>query len=102
MSITSISNNINKINLNVLTDAEKKNKSLFNNFFNCIENTLNKINLTQKNAKKHSQDFILDKPGVSLSDAMIDLQKSAITIHLAVQLRNKLVSSYQEIMNMQV
>jgi flagellar hook-basal body complex protein FliE len=102
MSITNISNNINKINLNLLTEIEKKNKLLSNNFSNCIKNTLNKINLTQKNAKKNSEDFILDKPGVSLSDAMINLQKAAIAMHLAVQLRNKLVSSYQEIMNMQV
>jgi len=102
MSIASINNNINHINLNLLTKVEKKNKLLSNSFSNCIKNTLNTINLTQKNAKEHSQDFILDKPGVSLSDAMIDLQKAAIAMHLAVQLRNKLVSSYHEIMNMQV
>jgi flagellar hook-basal body complex protein FliE len=37
---------------------------------------------------------------VSLSDAMISLQKSSIVFQETVQIRNKLVSAYQEIMNM--
>ena len=37
---------------------------------------------------------------VSLSDAMISLQKSSIAFQQTVQVRNKLVSAYQEIMNM--
>ncbi|CAL4042185.1 flagellar hook-basal body complex protein FliE [Buchnera aphidicola] len=102
MSINRINNSRNTINLNLLTNVEKKNKLLSNNFADYIKKTLNKINITQKNAKKNSQDFILEKPGVSLSNVMIDLQKASITMHLAVQLRNKIVSSYQEIMNMQV
>ena len=101
MSIHNI-NNIKKINFNILTSVEKKNKLLSNNFSYLIKNTLNKINLIQKNAKENSKNLMLEKNGISLSDVVIDLQKSTISMHLAVQIRNKLVSSYQEIMNMQV
>ncbi|CAL4318561.1 flagellar hook-basal body complex protein FliE [Buchnera aphidicola] len=101
MSIHNI-NNIKKINFNILTSVEKKNKLLSNDFSYLIKNILNKIDLIQKNAKESSKNLMLEKKGVSLSDVMIDLQKSTISMHLAVQIRNKLVSGYQEIMNMQV
>lgn len=39
---------------------------------------------------------------VSLSDVMVASQKAGIQFQATVQVRNKLVSSYHEIMNMQV
>jgi flagellar hook-basal body complex protein FliE len=39
---------------------------------------------------------------VSLSDTMIAMQKASINFQATIQVRNKLVSSYHEIMNMQV
>lgn len=41
-------------------------------------------------------------PGISLNDVMVDLQKSAVSLQLGVQVRNKLVAAYQDIMNMPV
>jgi flagellar hook-basal body complex protein FliE len=39
---------------------------------------------------------------VNLSDVMIAVQKASISFQAAVQVRNRLVSAYHEIMNMQV
>ena len=39
---------------------------------------------------------------VSLSDVMIAGQKANISFQATIQVRNKLVSAYQDIMNMQV
>ncbi|MES2934461.1 MAG: flagellar hook-basal body complex protein FliE, partial [Pseudomonadota bacterium] len=39
---------------------------------------------------------------VNLSDVMISMQKASISFQATVQVRNKLVSAYQEMMNMQV
>lgn len=102
MPIETITNHVNQINYNTLTNIDNDNHNTSHNFSNYIDNLLNSINLTQNNAKKNSQEFILEKPGVSLSDIMIDLQKSSISINMAVQIRNKVISAYQEIMNMQV
>ena len=44
---------------------------------------------------------MLNKTG-DVHDAMIALQRSEMTLHLTVQLRNKLVSAYQDIMRMPV
>ncbi|MGP2704625.1 flagellar hook-basal body complex protein FliE, partial [Serratia marcescens] len=48
------------------------------------------------------QDFELGVPGISLNDVMVDLQKSSVSLQLGVQVRNKLVAAYQDIMNMPV
>jgi len=39
---------------------------------------------------------------VSLNDVMVDLQKSSVSMQMGIQVRNKLVSAYQDVMNMQV
>jgi len=39
---------------------------------------------------------------VSLNDVMVDLQKSSVSMQMGIQVRNKLVSAYTDIMNMQV
>ncbi|MFN6886260.1 flagellar hook-basal body complex protein FliE, partial [Proteus mirabilis] len=46
--------------------------------------------------------FTLGTPGVELNDVMVDMQKSSISLQMGVQVRNKLVAAYQEIMSMQV
>ncbi|MFD1802623.1 flagellar hook-basal body complex protein FliE [Mixta tenebrionis] len=63
---------------------------------------LDKISETQNSARTQAQNFELGKPGVALNDVMVDLQKSSISMQMGVQVRNKLVSAYQEVMNMQV
>ncbi|VEA66390.1 Flagellar hook-basal body complex protein FliE [Serratia plymuthica] len=63
---------------------------------------IGKISDTQQAVRKQAQDFELGVPGVSLNDVMVDLQKSSISLQMGVQVRNKLVSAYQEVMNMAV
>ena len=41
-------------------------------------------------------------PGVALNDVMTDLQKSSVSLQMGIQVRNKLVTAYQEMMSMQV
>ena len=57
---------------------------------------------SQKHAEELGQKFALGDDSVSLSDTMIAMQKSSIAFQATVQVRNKLVSAYHEIMNMQV
>jgi flagellar hook-basal body complex protein FliE len=44
---------------------------------------------------------MLDKSG-DVHDAMIALQRAEMTLQLTVQIRNKLVQAYQEVMRMPV
>lgn len=63
---------------------------------------LDKISETQTSARSQAQDFEMGKPGIALNDVMVDLQKSSISMQMGIQVRNKLVSAYTDIMNMQV
>lgn len=63
---------------------------------------LGKISDAQQAAHKQAQDFELGVPGVGLNDVMVDLQKSTVSLQMGVQMRNKLVAAYQEVMNMQI
>ncbi|MDX6040353.1 flagellar hook-basal body complex protein FliE [Scandinavium lactucae] len=63
---------------------------------------LDRISDTQNSAKAQAEKFALGEPGIALNDVMTDLQKSSVSLQLGIQVRNKLVSAYQEVMGMQV
>jgi flagellar hook-basal body complex protein FliE len=46
--------------------------------------------------------FVMGDERASLSDTMIAMQKASINFQAAVQVRNKVVQAYNDIMNMQV
>jgi len=63
---------------------------------------LDRISDTQNSAKAQAEKFALGEPGIALNDVMTDLQKSSVSLQMGIQVRNKLVSAYQEMMSMQV
>jgi flagellar hook-basal body complex protein FliE len=71
-------------------------------FADALKNSLDSVNQTQQSAEKIGQAFSMGDDKVSLSDVMISMQKANITFQATVQVRNKLVSAYHDIMNMQV
>lgn len=71
-------------------------------FSDALKASLDQVNNAQKNAEQMGQRFVLGDDKVSLSDVMIEGQKANIAFQATVQVRNKLVSAYQDIMNMPV
>lgn len=71
-------------------------------FQSALKSSLDQVNQVQLQSQRLAERFELGDSTVSLSDAMISLQKSSIALQQTVQVRNKLVSAYQEIMNMGV
>jgi flagellar hook-basal body complex protein FliE len=67
-----------------------------------LRSSLESVNQTQQTARGLAQSFETGAAGVDLSDVMIAAQKANISFQAMVQVRNKLVSAYQEIMGMQV
>jgi flagellar hook-basal body complex protein FliE len=64
-----------------------------------MKKSLARVSNAQQNALGQAQNFELGKPGVALNDVMVDLQKANIGFQMSLQVRNKLVAAYQEIMN---
>lgn len=71
-------------------------------FADALKTSLQQVSNTQKHAEELGQRFAMGDDTVSLSDTMIAMQKSSIAFQGTVQVRNKLVAAYHDIMNMQV
>jgi flagellar hook-basal body complex protein FliE len=71
-------------------------------FAAALKSSLDGVNQVQQQGQELARRFEMGDSTVSLSDAMISLQKSSIAFQQTIQVRNKLVSAYQEIMNMGV
>jgi flagellar hook-basal body complex protein FliE len=72
------------------------------NFSDALKASLDQVNQTQVSAETLGKNFAMGDDSVSLSDVMIAGQKANISFQATVQVRNKLVSAYHDIMNMQV
>jgi flagellar hook-basal body complex protein FliE len=67
-----------------------------------LKASLDKVSNDQIAADNEGKAFEIGAPNVSLNDVMIDGQKAGIGFQFALQVRNKLVSAYNDIMQMQV
>lgn len=77
-------------------------KAAGTDFAAVLKNSLDTINSGQVDATRLARDFELGAPNASLNDVMISMQKANISFQQMVQVRNRLVSAYHDIMNMQV
>lgn len=67
-----------------------------------LAKSLSRVSEMQNTANAQAQAFQMGEPGVSLNDVMVDMQKSSIAFEMGVQVRNRLVSAYRDVMNMQI
>lgn len=71
-------------------------------FSDTLKASLDQVNKMQKDSETLGKKFTMGDDSVSLSDMMIAGQKANIAFQATIQVRNKLVSAYQDMMNMQV
>ena len=71
-------------------------------FGELMKNSLDEVNEVQAQAKALATAFESGDTTVDLPELMVALQKSSISFQAITQVRNKLLSAYQEVMNMQV
>lgn len=71
-------------------------------FSRVLRSALDSVNNTQQTARSLATRFDAGDPSVELSQVMISMQKANVSFQAATQVRNKLVSAYQEIMNMPI
>ena len=71
-------------------------------FASLVQQSLASVNATQAQADTAAHQYQLGQNDVSLEDAMISMQKANISFQTTVQVRNKLVTAYNDVMNMQV
>ncbi|MCW8899761.1 MAG: flagellar hook-basal body complex protein FliE [Gammaproteobacteria bacterium] len=82
--------------------AETSSAAGQSDFSELLKQSVDKVNETQADSKKLQEAFQAGDPNVQVSEVMVAMQKSNVSFQAMLQVRNKLVSAYQEIMNMQV
>lgn len=71
-------------------------------FANVLKGSLDGVARTQETSETMQKAFVMGDDRVSLSDTMIAMQKAGINFQATVQVRNKFIQAYNDIMNMQV
>ena len=69
-------------------------------FTEVLQQSLNGVNQRQQSAAQLAQRFELEDPNVDLSHVMIEMQKARVSFEALMQVRNRLVTAYEEIMRM--
>lgn len=70
-------------------------------FGNIFENLVSAVDGKQKDAQALTRDVLLGKTD-NLHQSMIAMQEAGVAFQLMVEVRNKVVESYQELMRMPV
>lgn len=71
-------------------------------FSELLGNAVSRVNETQAYAATMKRDFSIGNTDKSLAEVMIASQKADLSFRAMTEVRNKLVTAYQEIMNMPV
>lgn len=71
-------------------------------FSGALDQALRSVSAAQANASQLADAFQSDPGSVSLEQTMVAMQKAQIGFQSALHVRNRLVSAYSDIMNMQV
>jgi flagellar hook-basal body complex protein FliE len=71
-------------------------------FASVLQQGLAQVSAGQDRAANIAAAFERGTPGVDLPQVMLEMQKANVAFRATVEVRNKLVNAYQEIMNMPV
>ena len=85
--------------LNVLNGSQKTNGPA--GFGDLVRQTVDKVNENQMNASKIAASYERGE-GVPLTDVVLSMQKSSLSFEATLQVRNKVLKAYEDILNMPV
>jgi|SRR5580693_3635856 flagellar hook-basal body complex protein FliE len=71
-------------------------------FSELFKQGIDSVNSTQQKAGALAESWERGDPGVDLETVMIQSQKAAVSFRALTEVRNRLVSAYQDIMNMSI
>ena len=68
-------------------------------FGEVLKSAIDQVSSAQMQAQEMAKGFSAGDPNVNLQDVMVNLQKASLSFQQMVQVRNKLVTAYQDMMN---
>ena len=71
-------------------------------FSQMLKSSIDSVNETQQSAGAMKKAFEMGESNVDLAQVMIASQKSSLSFQAMVQVRNKLIDAYKDVMNMPI
>jgi flagellar hook-basal body complex protein FliE len=71
-------------------------------FAGLLKQSIEQVNDFQQRAAQSAEAFERGEAGVDLAQVMVGLQKAIISFQAMTQVRNRLISAYQDVMNMPI
>jgi len=71
-------------------------------FAQLLKQGIDQVNSAQSKATQLATAFERGTPGVELPEVMLEMQKASVSFRALTEVRNRMVSAYQEIMNMPI
>ncbi len=71
-------------------------------FAGALKSALGSVSASQNDAMRLQKEVQLENPKVSLEETMVAIQKAQIGFTATLNVRNRMVQAYTDIMNMQV
>ncbi len=91
----------NLASISTLDKKQVQNVDKSNNFFNILQNSLNEVNELQKAGNKAMQDLATGEVK-DLHQAAIAIDKAEISMKMMLEVRNKALNAYKEILRTQL
>ncbi len=67
-----------------------------------LKRGIDQVNQSEQRANALADAFSRGAPGVSLPQVMVQMDKASVSFRALTEVRNRLISAYQDIMNMQM
>lgn len=87
--------------INTLAAPKSSPAEAQQNFGEMLKGAIDSVNTSQQ-ASDIATEKLINGGDIELHDVMIASQKASITLNTTLEIRNKVVEAYQEIMRMQV
>lgn len=71
-------------------------------FATVLKDSIDQVNQLQQEASELKTSFEQGDPSVDITEVMIAVEKASLSFEAITEVRNKLLTAYQEVMNMQV
>ncbi|MDI6717092.1 MAG: flagellar hook-basal body complex protein FliE [Actinomycetota bacterium] len=83
-----------------IAKLESSANEALDSFSDVLKKTIDKVNDLQKDADIAIEKFVAGE--IDIHDVMVEVEKANVALQLTIQLRNKVIEAYQEVMRMQI
>ena len=82
-----------------MAEGKRSNSNPLSDFKNVLDQSIKEIDTMLSKADQSTQEMITGK--ADIHQAMIDIEQAQISLRMMIQIRNKIISAYEEMMRMQ-